>query len=420
MTRLSLGALACALVLSLPAAASDSREVRKTLPARPGLTVEVENLAGTVRIEAATGNEVEIVAHLHAEGDDDAETKKLLSLLDVAFEGTGDRFAARAVFPVESHGTIHYPDPQRREEEHGFLSLFGISRSTVRYQGRRVTVVSGRRRHAPTLYADFRLRVPAGVAVSVRHAVGLVTGGGLKGAAAVDAQSADATWPTLPATDTARPRVVTVQAAARLRTLQPSARATIRDVDGDSNVQTGSGDVSFDGARGAVALHTGSGDVTLKNARGDVKASTGSGDVTLADVEAKAVSASTGSGNVVLERVSGSLELETGSGDVHATRVTSLERVHVETGSGNVVLRGDLSAARDVKLDTSSGDVSVSLDRPLAMRLDARTSSGDISVDLPDMRTVRRDDHALVAEVGSGGATFHVQTSSGDVHVGAR
>ncbi len=405
MTRLSLGALACALVLSLPAAASDSREVRKTLPARPGLTVEVENLAGTVRIEAATGNEVEIVAHLHAEGDDDAETKKLLSLLDVAFEGTGDRFAARAVFPVESHGTIHYPDPQRREEEHGFLSLFGISRSTVRYQGRRVTVVSGRRRHAPTLYADFRLRVPAGVAVSVRHAVGLVTGGGLKGAAAVDAQSADVKLHGI---------------GGRLDVKTGSGDVAIRDVDGDSNVQTGSGDVSFDGARGAVALHTGSGDVTLKNARGDVKASTGSGDVTLADVESKTVSASTGSGNVVLERVSGSLELETGSGDVHATRVTSLERVHVETGSGNVVLRGDLSAARDVKLDTSSGDVSVSLDRPLAMRLDVRASSGDISVDLPDMRTVRRDDHALVAEVGSGGATFHVQTSSGDVHVGAR
>jgi DUF4097 and DUF4098 domain-containing protein YvlB len=405
MTRLALGALSCALALSLPAAAAESREVKKTVPARTGLTVEVENLAGTVRIEAATGSDVEIVAQLHAEGDDDAETKKLLSLLDVAFEDSGSRVGARAKYPIDSYGTIHYPDPRHRAEEHGFLSFLGIDRSTVRYQGRRVTVVSGRRRHAPTLYADFRLRVPAGVSVSVRHAVGLVTGGGVKGATAVEAQSADV-------------KLHGIGGGLEIRT--GSGDVLVRDVGGESRVETGSGDVSFDGARGAAALHTGSGDVTLKNVRGDVKASTGSGDVTLTDVEAKTVSASTGSGNVVLERLSGSLEIETGSGDVHATRVTSLEKIHVETGSGNLVLRGDLSAARDVKLDTSSGDVSVSLEAPLAMRLEARTSSGDISVDLPDMRTIRRGDHALVAEVGSGGATFHVQTSSGNVRVEAR
>jgi hypothetical protein len=36
------------------------------------------------------------------------------------------------------------------------------------------------------------------------------------------------------------------------------------------------------------------------------------------------------------------------------------------------------------------------------------------------MKTVRKDDHALVAEVGDGGAPFRVETSSGTVHDTAR
>src|SRR5512135_1813936 len=141
------GALSCALALasSVPLTArAESREVRKAVPAHDGFVVEVENLAGTMRLEAASGTDVEVVARLHAEGNGDAETKKLLSQLDVDFESTPGRLTARARYPVDEVRTIRYPDPRRRDEDHGFLSFLNASRSTVKYQGRRVTVVSGR------------------------------------------------------------------------------------------------------------------------------------------------------------------------------------------------------------------------------------------------------------------------------------
>jgi DUF4097 and DUF4098 domain-containing protein YvlB len=167
-------------------------------------------------------------------------------------------------------------------------------------------------------------------------------------------------------------------------------------------------------------LHTGSGDVVIKHVKGDVSLGTGSGDARLLDVEAKNVKVSTGSGNVALDRVSGALDLSTGSGDVEGRALSAAPAVHAETGSGNLTLHGDLSAAREIRLDTSSGDVDLSLERPVAMRLTAHTSSGDIVVDVPDMRTVKRSDHELVAEVGGGAVPVSIETSSGNVRVEAR
>src|SRR5262249_14133784 len=86
MIRPVFGALAGAARSLGPASLADSREVRKSVPASAGFVVEVENLAGTMRLEGSPGGEVEVVARLHAEGSGDAETKKLLSLLDVDFE----------------------------------------------------------------------------------------------------------------------------------------------------------------------------------------------------------------------------------------------------------------------------------------------------------------------------------------------
>jgi DUF4097 and DUF4098 domain-containing protein YvlB len=398
-----LGALSCALALA-PAALGASREVRKTAPAKDGMVVEVENLAGTVRLVPASGAEVEVVARLVAEGSSASESEKLLALLDVAFEANGDRVTAKARYPVDEYSTIHYPDPRRHEEEHGLLSLFGSSRSTVRYQGRRVTVVSGRRKSAPTLFADFEVRVPRGVAVSVHEAAGFVTGGDLHSAVKVDGDAAD----------------VKLRGTGGVRIHTGSGDVVVRDVDGEARLDTGSGDVTLDGAKGAVELRTGSGDVKAFRVEGDVVIGTGSGDASLTDVAGKLVRITTGSGTLTLDHVTGALELSTGSGDVHGRALGRAESLVVDSGSGNVSLEGDLSDAREIRLGTSSGDVELWLARALPMRLVALTSSGEIDVDVADVRTVRKSEHELVAEVGSASTPVRIETSSGNLRVSAR
>jgi DUF4097 and DUF4098 domain-containing protein YvlB len=94
--------------------------------------------------------------------------------------------------------------------------------------------------------------------------------------------------------------------------------------------------------------------------------------------------------------------------------------MRVHTGSGNVSLAGDLSAARDVKIGSSSGDVTLSLSTSFPLRVDATTGSGSLVVDLPGMKTLHRNDHELTAEVGAGGPAFRIDTSSGDVRVDGR
>src|SRR5438876_108940 len=131
---------AFALALAFPAAATtQTREVRRAVPAKDGMLVEVENLVGRVTLERSSG------AH-------------------------------------------------------------------VRYQGQRVTIVSRRRANAPTLYADFHVRVPQGVGVRLRNSVGLVTGGDVKGPLTVESDAGD---------------------------------VRLRGIAGRTTIRTGSGDVSL-------------------------------------------------------------------------------------------------------------------------------------------------------------------------------
>jgi len=122
----------------------------------------------------------------------------------------------------------------------------------------------------------------------------------------------------------------------------------------------------------------------------------------------------------VLDHVTGALEISTGSGDIQGRALVSADSLRADTGSGNLTLQGDFTGVREIRLETSSGDIELSLARTLPMRLVAKSSGGDIDVDLPELHTVRKTEHELVAEVGGGGTPVRIETSSGSVRVAAR
>ncbi len=354
-----------ALALAGPAfAARQDRTVDRSLPAPRVL--ELENLAGAISIERAQGAEVRVVGHVQAEGDSDARARELADSIEIRFEPKGDRLTVAALYPLDRYKRYAYP----RQGDEGadvpwplsWLIESGSS-STVTYRGERVTVVGRPSESAPALFVDFRIEVPAGMAVTVKNAVGAIGS---------------------------------------------------RGVQGDQSLDTASGNVVVSDGQGELRVDTGSGDVTVTGHAGGVSADTGSGDVRLERVRGESIVADTGSGNVELVAVEGAVDANTGSGDVTGKDLVLGARLRADTGSGDVRLEGDFTAVTDLSIDTGSGDVALSVGRTPSLRLTISTGSGDVEVDLPDAR-VHKSHGDFVAELGTARGRGLIDTGSGNV-----
>lgn len=378
--------LAAALLLTAGAApAAEHRETTsRQFDAAPGLVVELENLAGEIAITGGGGGgQVSIDATVTARADSDAEARKLAAGLTVDFERRGDRLIVRALYPVDRYTTYHYPLPSAVGS--GLSGLLGNgSRTSTRYQGKKVTIVSRPKGGAVTLFADFELRLPAGVGADVENAAGDITATGVEGPLACDSGSGD-----------------------------------IRASDGDGRLEadTGSGDVEVTDYRGDVGADTGSGDVRITRVTGSVSADTGSGDVEIEDIEGGVIEADTGSGGVRLASVRGEIEADTGSGEVEGRDLVATGSLRADTGSGGVSLQGDFSQVDEIEIDAGSGGVTLDGSSFPPMDIEISTGSGGIEVDLPGLEILVREKDQLEARYQGGGARLTIDTGSGRVRV---
>jgi len=114
----------------------------------------------------------------------------------------------------------------------------------------------------------------------------------------------------------------------------------------------------------SVQLRTGSGDVLVEGATAGIVVDTGSGDVRGHAISGVALGVTTGSGNVELS-VSDPAEnivLRTGSGDVDLHVPTGSYAFNVSTGSGDESFQGvgqDPSSVGRIDVHTGSGDVAI-------------------------------------------------------------
>jgi len=221
LAALSAAAVLVATLAVAPSANStpvqQQREERRTFSAGPGVSVDLENLAGEIVVEGADGGDVEVVATIHAEDGGGADAQTLLGLIDIDFRESNDEIDIRVNYPVERFDVYRYPD--------------GDSNSTTTYDDERVRVTSRNDDDAVTLYVDFVVRVPAGVAVDIENNVGNVSATGLRGDFRGDTGSGD---------------------------------VMVRDVTGDVEGDTGSGDVRVEGVTGELSVDTGSGDAVVR------------------------------------------------------------------------------------------------------------------------------------------------------------
>jgi DUF4097 and DUF4098 domain-containing protein YvlB len=383
--RAALWILALTLGAAVAAAAApvQTRAFRQTFPARQG-EMRLANLAGRVELVRAPGDQVIVETVIHAAGESESETRKLLDGMKwvKGSDGKGHEEIV-LTYPVDDYRGFAYPRTGQDEDDlPEWLSWLESSghTSTV-YRGERVRIYGKPRASVPVLYANLKISMPAGSDLVVRNIVGAVRGGQLEGKLFVKTGSGD---------------IEIVAHAGRL------------------TLDTGSGDVTVGAATGETRIDTGSGDVVVRKLVGNGLVDTGSGDVTVENVSAGKLSVDTGSGDVMVKNGTVSHVLaDTGSGSVRVVGV-ELEELDAGTGSGDVEVRSSLAQAKRLKAETGSGDVTIHGGPQASFDIESSHGSGELVVRYGDAQ-IRKDGRKVVgARRGNGQTVIRVETGSGN------
>ena len=369
-----LASAALALALSRPSPAGADEPRRWTFLAE-GL--QVVNLIGEVRVEAAAGDRFEVEAWVRGE---DAGSESL----DFVVE-EGRTTSLRVEFPVGEHDAFHYPNARgsvRIGDRGRGRDGTGLSDLLRSLSGDRVTVSN--RSGDVEIWCDLVIRVPNGKELLMGNGVGDVHAQGVTGD--VELKSA-------------------------------AGRINVASHKGDLVADTGSGDVTVEGVSGDIVIDTGSGDVDAKTLDGDrVTVDTGSGEVVLASVSCDELSVDTGSGDVeVSDLEARDATVDTGSGSVILTGVRC-RGLSVDTGSGDVEVTLLETQPGHLDVDTGSGDIRIRLPEEPSCRVLAESSGGRVRHDVPGAEVRKRNDEFSLT-VGGGDMEVQLDTGSGDINV---
>jgi len=174
----------------------------------------------------------------------------------------------------------------------------------------------------------------------------------------------------------------------------------VRDVCGEAELQSVSGEVRLACARGIVSVQSVSGDVTVSDVRGRLEATAISGSLTVTDVRAD-VAAHSVSGDISLDRVDG-------------------QDISAETVSGDVSFAGPIHDGGRYRFQSHSGDLTVRPDGALNAIVGVSTFSGDLESDYPVTLTPggrRMSPREFEFTVGSGNARLSLGSFSGTIYL---
>ena len=348
-----------------------------------GDKVAVYNVAGEVRVEAGTDNDI-IIEITRGGADRDrlrVERKTADGWNQVIVQYPSNRIVyrrlgrlSRSDFAVREDGTfgMRNLDPDRGAER--------IKKAEGSVGGDRTRVSGGG--NGLEAHADIRVLVPEGRNLAVHLGVGKIIVSNVRGDLQLDARSA-------------------------------SIEAT--GVAGFGRFDTGSGAITVRGANGDYGFHTGSGAVRAADVKnGSLIMDTGSGSIEGLNLHVRELSVETGSGSVVIADVNApATRVSTGSGSIRATRLAT-ENFDLHTGSGSV--RVELLSDIDIgRIDTGSGSITVLARDQLGANVTVDTGSGGINVDLPGLVISESRRSYLRGRIGDGNGTLRVNTGSGGV-----
>ena len=180
-----------------------------------------------------------------------------------------------------------------------------------------------------------------------------------------------------------------------------------------------SGDVLVQKAQvtGTASFESASGDVRVSDGGGGARAlaRTQSGSAEVSNLRAEQVHVETVSGDAVLRDVAGALTVKTVSGDVAASGADS-PAVSLLTVSGDAHWAFAAPFSGSFSGTTVSGDLRLTLAAGSDTRVEMNTTSGSLALSLPLTETTLTEKHAA-GTLGAGTGSVRLQSVSGDLAV---
>lgn len=169
-----------------------------------------------------------------------------------------------------------------------------------------------------------------------------------------------------------------------------SGNVDITGIEGESEINMGSGDLSYRAAwLDELTVRSGSGDTNVQGLAGDVDILTGSGEINLDYAE---------------HAVPASLQIRSGSGDIEAKGLKG--DVDIITGSGNIELTyaKTVQDKGEISIKSGSGDAKIHFPKNVsAVKVDHKAASGRVKSDV-----TQKDDAAW---------TIYMRSASGDLKI---
>lgn len=185
----------------------------------------------------------------------------------------------------------------------------------------------------------------------------------------------------------------------------------------DIDAQVFQGPISITGIEGDIQLETFSGNVTVAGPSKRVEARTVNGDITI-DAAAGAVGVDkarlkTVTGAVVVRKARREVEVQSISGAVTVT-CNSLNKVLIETVSGNVSFDGGLSRLGRLEIDTHDGDIVGMFPADLLAEFDITSFNGQVENAFNPNASNNQD---FIQGEGDPQAEIKATSFSGDIRV---
>ncbi len=181
-------------------------------------------------------------------------------------------------------------------------------------------------------------------------------------------------------------------------------------------IETTSGNVKAGEIGGFVDIRSASGDIDIAAAQSGVKCKSISGDIHIGKMTGSA-DLKTTSGKITAESIKGSITAGTVSGKIEIGSFSRTEEIEIESISGKIELRGELSPGGIYKINSNSGNIEMGLPSASNYELRVETFSGSIHCDFELKLSGKIDRKKLQGMVGKGGATLGISSFSGNIRI---
>jgi Putative adhesin len=121
-------------------------------------------------------------------------------------------------------------------------------------------------------------------------------------------------------------------------------------------------------------------------------------------------------GGIAISDVAGTIQFETKNGGVSLKRLAGDVEGKTQNGGVNVELAGARWEGAKLDARTKNGGVNISMPESYSAHFEGSTVNGRMNIDFP-MTVHGEIGRKLATDLGSGGATIHVETTNGGVNI---